>query len=182
MGSPDGDTSALSAGRLAYGCTDLSTAWPHGGTGLGLIGQIFLFPQRRWASLPFEETGATGEVIWLGGDVVVSLTAEGWDDAAQAVLNPNTASSSGRTIIEWPGSDYVPGAPISPLSNVVFTPWDTTNGKGFVLYRAVAVPDLNQALAFSAGRFLEVPAVLIAAPGDGSDRLGKLGKFSDLTL
>lgn len=182
MAAPDGDTSVLSAGRLAYGCSDLSAAWPHGGTGLGLIGQVFLFPQRRWAALTFEETNSTGEVLWLGGDLTVSLTAEGWDEAAQAVLNPNTASSSGRTIVEWPGSDYTAGAPITALSNVVFTPWDTTNGKGFVIYRAVAVPDLNQALAFAAGRFLEVPAVLIAVPGDSSDRLGKLGKFSDLSL
>lgn len=182
MGAPDSNTGLLSAGRLAHGCSDLSAVWPHGGTGLGLIGQVFLFPQRAWAGITFEETNSTGEVLWLGGDLTVSLTAEGWDEAAQAVLNPNTASSSGRTIVEWPGSDYVAGSPIAPLSNVVFTPWDLTNGKGFVIYKAVAVPDLNQALALSAYRFLEIPFVLIAAPGDASDRLGKFGKFSDLSL
>lgn len=182
MGAPDENAGTLSAGRLAYGCTDLSAVWPHGGTGLGLVGQVFLFPQRRWAGLPFEETNSTGEVIWLGGDLVVSLTLEGWDEAAMAALNPNTATSSGRTIVEWPGSDYVAGAPVTPLQSVVFTPWDTTNGKGFVIYRAAGLPDLNQALAFSAYRFLEVPAVLVAVPGDSSDRLGKLSKFSDLTL
>ena len=181
MGAPDGDTGQLSAGRLAYGCTDLSTAWPHGGTGLGLVGQVFLIPQRRWAALPAEETGAAVEVIWLGGDVVVGFTLEGWDEDAVAVLHPNTSTSSSRTIVEWPGTDVPVGGPLTPLTNVVFTPYDTTNGKGFVIYKAVAVPDLNAELRFSAAAFLEQPAVLIATP-DGTDRLGKMGKFGDLTL
>lgn len=180
MGSTvDGDAGHLNAGRLAYGCTNLATAWPHGGTGLGLIGQCFLFPQRLWRALDAEETNAAVEVLWLGGNVTVAFTMVGWDHDAAAVINPNTSTSSSTTVVEWPGSDYAPGTPIAPLSNVVFTPFDTTNGKGWVLYKAVAVPDVNAELACSAGRFLEVPGVLIATP-NSSDNLGKFGKFSEL--
>jgi hypothetical protein len=181
VGSPDGDTGQLSAGRLAYGCTDLSTAWPHGGTGLGTVGKVFVVPQRRWKALAAEETGAAVEVLWLGGDVVVGFTMVGWDEDAAAVVNPNSSTSNGKTVVEWPGSDVVVGAPVATITNLVFTPWDQTNGKGFVVYKAAAMPDLNAELAFSAGAFLEVPAVVVAIP-DGSDRLGKLGKFSELTL
>lgn len=181
MASPDGDTGVLSTGRLAYGCSNLAAAWPHGGTGLGLVGQVFVIPQRKWLAIDAEETGSAVEVLWLGGDVVVGFTLEGWDEDAVAVIHPNTATTSSRTVIEWPGSDVGVGSPMTPLTNVVFTPHDTTNGKGFVLYKAVAVPDLNAELAFSAARFLEQPAVLVAIP-DGTDRLGKMGKFGDLSL
>lgn len=182
MGSSvDGDASVFSSGKLAYGCSNLATAWPHGGTGLGLVGQVFLYPQKKWAGLIQEETNSESEVLWLGGSLVVGLTLEGWDEDAMAVLHPNTATSSSRTIVEWPGTDVPPGGPITPLSNVVFTPRDTTNGKGWVIYKAAAVPNLNSEFAFNAGKFLEIPAVLVAIP-DGSERLGKFGKFSDLSL
>jgi hypothetical protein len=182
VGAPDADTGQLNAGRLSYGSSNLTGDWPYtGGTGLGTIGQVFLFPQRMWKALDAEETNSAVEVLWLGGNVTVALTMVGWDEAGVAALNPNTGTSNSKTIIEWPGSDYTAGAPITPLTNVVFTPHDTTNGKGWVLYKAVAVPDVNQELACTAGRFLEIPAVLIAIP-DATDRLGKFGKFSELSL
>lgn len=180
MGSTvDGDAGQLNAGRLAYGCTNLATAWPHGGTGLGLVGAVFLFPQSQWKALDAEETNSAAEVLWLGGNVTVSFTMVGWDEDASALINPNSSTSNSKTVVEWPGSDVVAGAPVATVTNVVFTPNDTTNGKGWVIYKAAVVPDLNAELACSAGRFLEVPAVIVALP-DASDRLGKFGKFSEL--
>jgi hypothetical protein len=183
VGSPDGDYGQLSSGRLAYGCTNLATAWPHGGTGLGLVGQVFVFPQRRWLPLQAEETNSAAEVLWLGGDVVVSFTLEGWDEAAVAVINPNYETSGGTTVVSWEthaATTYPPGSPLAALSNVVFTPWDTTNGKGFIIYSAVAVPDVNAELALGANRFLEIPAVMVALP-NSSNELGRMGKFSTLS-
>jgi hypothetical protein len=181
VGSPDGDNGQFSSGRLAYGCSNLATAWPHGGTGLGLVGELYVFPQARWKSLAAEETNSAVEVLWLGGDVVLSFTCMGWDNDAMAVVFPNTDQSSSQTVVKWPGSDLAPGVPVSTITNLVFTPWDTTNSKGLVVYKAAVIPDLNAQLAMSAQRFLETPAVAIAIP-DGSDRLGAMGKFSELTL
>ncbi len=176
----DGDSGQFSAGRLAYGCTNLATAWPHGGTGLGLVGVCEIVPQQAYRVLTAEETGSAVEVLWLGGDVVAYFTAMGWDNDAQAVIHPNSDQSSGHTIVKWPGTDVVVGTPTTTLTNVVFTPWDTTNSRGWIIYKAAPLPD-NQRLRFSAQSFLESPAVLIALP-DGSDRLGAMGKFSELTL
>lgn len=181
MGSPDGDTGVLSAGELAYGVTNLATAWPSGGKRLGLVGQVFLFPQRAWKALPQEETNSATEVLWLGGDVVVAFTMCGWDEDAAAVINPNSSTSNSKTVVEWPGSDVTAGAPVATITNLVFRPHDTTNGRGWVIFKAAVIPDLNADLAFSAGRFLEQPAVVIALP-DGTDRLGKMSKYSELTL
>lgn len=182
MAAPDGDAGQLSAGRLSYGSSNLTGSFPYaGGTILGLVGAVFVFPQRLWKGLDAEETNAPSEVQWLGGPVVVSFTLMGWDEDATAVIFPNSATSNSKTVVEWPGSDVTAGAPVATITNVVFTPNDLTNGKGFVIYKAAVIPDLNAELAFTAGRFLEIPAVLIALP-DGTERLGKLGKFSELTL
>lgn len=181
MASPDADAGQLNSGRLAYGCSNLSTAWPHGGTGLGTVGAVFLTPQRLWSAPIAEETNAAVEVLWLGGNVTVAFTLVGWDEDATAVIFPNTATSNSKTVVEWPGTDLAAGAPVSTITNVVFTPWDVTNGKGWVIYKAAPVPDVNAELAHTAGRFLEIPAVLIAIP-DATDRLGKFGKFSELSL
>lgn len=185
MGSPDTNTAYLVSGRLAYGCTSLAggpSAWPHGGTGLGLVGQVFVFPQSLSAALPQEETNSAGEVLLLGGDVVVSFTAHNWDAAALAFIYPNTAASNGHTVVEWPGTDVTAGAPTTTYTNVVFTPRNPEH-PGFVLYKAAPLPEVNEPLAFSAYKWLEVPAVILALPdGSSPDRLGKMGKFSELTL
>lgn len=184
MAAPDGNKAYPFGGRLAHSCTSLAggvSAWPHGGTGLGLVGQVFLFPQRRVLPLIQEETNSPSEVWWLGDDLTVSLTAEGWDEDAVAFLRPNTAAGgSGRRVMSWPGSTVPAGTPTTTYTNVVFTPFDPS-AKGFVLYKAAPIPDLNQQLAFSSRRLMEQAAVLIALP-DGSDRLGMAGQFADLSL
>jgi hypothetical protein len=179
VGSPSANAGVLSGGRLAYGCTDLSTAWPHGGTGLGLVGQVFIRPQSRWAVVEQEETNSAVEVQWLGGTVVVGLTLESPDDNALAVLNPGGALSGSNAVVSWPGS-AVAGTALTPLTNVVFTPNNRTDGRAFVIYRAVPVPDVNQELVFNSGKFLEVPFVLIAVNDGTGTNMGKLGRFSDL--
>lgn len=177
MASPDGDTGYLVAGKLSHGCSDLSTAWPHGGTGLGLVGAVFLSPPGLTARLAAEETNSAAEVLHLGGDLFVGLTARGWDNDALAALFGSTALSNGARLVSFPATA---GVPVTTLTNVVFTP-ENPDHPGFVVYKVAPVLDLNAQLYFQAARYLEVPAVLVALP-DASDRLGKLGKFSELTL
>jgi hypothetical protein len=179
VGSPNANTGVLSGGRLAYGCTDLTAAWPHGGTGLGLVGQVTLFPQSRWAAIDQEETNSPVGVQWLGGGLVVALTLETPDDNALSVLNPGGALSGSNATVSWPGS-AVAGTLLTALTNVVFTPNNRTDGRAFVIYRAVPVPEVNQQLVWNAGKFLEVPFVLVAVNDGTGTNVGKMGRFSDL--
>jgi len=181
MAAPDQNKAYQVSGRLAYGCTDLSTDWPHGGTGLGMVGKLFVSPQRSWVALAAEETSSAAEVLWLGGDVVVGFTCHNWDNDALAKVFPNTTTSSGDTLIQWPGSTVVPGAPLTPLSNLVFTPRNEAEHPGLLIYKAVILPDVNAELFLSAYRYLEIPAVVVATP-DASDRLGVMGRFSRLSV
>jgi hypothetical protein len=177
MGSPDPTKARLVAGKLAHTCSSLALPWPHGGVGLGLIGGIYVAPQRSWKALDQEESNSASEVLWLGGDLVVGITARGWENDALAFLFGTTALSNSHRVISWP---HAAGQPATTYTNVVFTPNNPLH-PGVVVYKAAPLPDVNQDMFLSAYRYLEVPAVLIALP-DGSDRLGKMGKFSELTL
>lgn len=180
MAAPDANSAFLASGQLAYGCTNLATAWPSGGTLLGLVGAVYVFPQSESKALLAEETNSAVEVLWLGGDVTVSLTANNWDNDALAFLFPNSSAVSNSTVVEWPGSDVVAGAPLTTYTNVVFRPNNTAH-PGFILNKVAPVPEVNARLAMSAYRWLEVPAVLVALP-DASGNVGKMGKYSVLSL
>lgn len=181
MGAVDQNAAFFASGRLSFGATALGTidTWPHtGGTGLGLVGSIYIIPQRRWRGLVQEETGSASEVQWLGGDVVVGFTARQWDQDAKRFIFPNTTTVSSERVIEWPGSTIPPGAAVPTFTNLVFTPRNPEH-PGIIIYKAAPVPDLNAELYFSAYKHLEIPAVVVAIP-DGSDRLGKMAAWSAL--
>lgn len=193
---PNPNRGLLSGGRLAYGCTNLALDWPHGGTRIGLVGDVGVFMPSEWEALEQEETNSASKVVWLGGDVVVWLTLAEWDNAGIEFLVPNTAQVGGHTILEWPGSDVVAGVGTTTYTNVVFTPADPSQ-PGFVLFKAAPVPALNAKLALSSllstgtlfksrrdsdlatQNWVELPGVLIGLP-DGTDRVGKMGKFAGL--
>lgn len=193
---PNPNRGLLSGGRLSYGCTDLTAPWPHGGTRIGMVGDVGVFLPSEWDPLPQEETNSASKVVWLGGDVVVWLTLADWDNTGLAFFVPNTAQAGGHTILEWPGSDVLAGVGTTEYSNVVFTPSDPSQ-PGFVLYKAAPLPQVNARLALSSllstgtlfksrrdsdvatQNWVELPGVLLGLP-DAQDRVGKMGKFAGL--
>lgn len=180
MATADVNTAYLATGRLAHSCTAIGTH-PHGGTEVGLVGAVFLFPQSLSKSLLAEETNAAVEVLWLGGDVTVSFTLLNADKDGLNFINPNASTVSSASVTAMPGSTVTVGAPTTTYSNVIFTPRNSDH-PGFILYNAAPVPEVNSRLAFSAYRWHEVPAVLIGLPHASTGAVGKYGKFSALTL
>lgn len=182
MASPDENKSYLVSGRLAYGCDNLSTEWPHGGTGLGLVGSIYLEPPGGVIRLPAEDLGgASSAVIYVGGDAVLGASVENWDDAASAgVLSavfPNVTTINTRHRIDWPAT---PGTQPTALEPLVFTPRDSTH-PGLILYKAVPLLEESARLWLSSYRFLRVPLLFLGL-ADASDRVAAMGRLSDLQL
>lgn len=193
---PNPNRGLLSGGRLAYGCANISLAYPFGGTAVGVVGDVGVFLPSEWDPLPQEETNSASQVIWLGGDAVVWITLAEWEDNGLEFFVPNTVQAGGHTILEFPGSDVLAGVPTTTYTNVVFQPSDPSQ-PGFVLYKAAPVPQINARLALSSllstgtlfknrrdsdvatQNWAELPGVLIGLP-DGSDRVGKMGKFAGL--
>lgn len=109
MASPDKNKSLRVTGKLAYGCTDLSTDWPHGGTGLGLVGSVFFEPPSGVVRIQRPENNTTEVLLYVGGDATLGASVEGWDDTvAGGVLAPlfpaRRELDAGRVVLEWPGS------------------------------------------------------------------------------
>lgn len=191
MASPDTTKSLMVTGQLAYGCTDLATAWPHGGTGLGLVGSLFFEPPEGVVRLVAEEDNATHALLYVGGDAVLGASLEGWDDSvAGGVLGPLFPSrlehASGRYVLEWPGStgtgrtQLLPGSTVPLLSPLVFT---ATNPEhpSLILYKAAPLIEASTRLRLSSVRTLSVPLLFVGTP-DGTGRVAALGRLTDLSL
>lgn len=179
MGASDSALSHLVSCRVAYGCTDLTTAWPHGGTGLGLVGSVQVMPPAIYRPVLREEDNGSDVVVFLGGPLIVGMRIEGWDNDALAGTHPSTTTVSGDRVIQWPGSGTQPGGQVSPLSKLVVTPDDPTK-PGVIVYSAAPMIQLNEGMRLQAKSFLYVPVVFTGLP-DGSGRLGAMGKFSRLS-
>lgn len=181
MAAPDPGKAFLAGGKLSYGCTDLSTAYPHGGTALGMFGSIVLRVPSEHRLLIEEEHNAPGAVQWLGGALILGGRLRTWgDDDALAAVMPNTSSSSNGVTVQWPGSTVPTGAPAAVLTNLVFTPINAEHPH-LVIYKAVALPDRDASLPLTAYRYLDLPVVFVATP-NAAGNYGAMGPKADLSL
>lgn len=179
MGSPDSALSHLVACKASYGCTDLTAAWPHGGTGLGLVSSVQVMPPALYRPVVREEDNASDVVIFLGGPFLVGMRIESWDNDALAAVHPSSTTVTGDRVLQWPGSGTLPGSQVTPLSKLVITPEDETK-PGVIVYSAAPMVQLNEGMRLQAKNFLWVPIVFSALP-DGSGRLAAMGKFTKLS-
>lgn len=111
MASVNVNKGLLVNGRLAYGCNDLSAPWPHGGTGLGLVGSIYFEPPAGQVRLTAEEDGGTRAILYTGGDAVLGASLEQWEDEASggvlSALFPSRRVVNSRVVLEWPGTSTI---------------------------------------------------------------------------
>lgn len=126
-------------GRLSHSCTSLTTAWPHGGTGLGLCDQIIIKPNRRVLPIRDEGYGAVVEGIDLGEEWMLMATLRGWDEDAVNKLFPATTvgSTSAKRGVYYPNA-FRPGTKLSASAiKLVFTPDDEFNHRFLVIRSAL---------------------------------------------
>jgi len=181
VAAPDPGKAFLAGGKLSYGCTSLATAYPHGGTALGMFGSIVLRVPSEHRLLIEEEHNAPGAVQWLGGALILGGRLRTWgdDDALKAIF-PSASSTANGVTVHWPGSAAPPGAPLTALTNLVFTPINPAHPH-LVIYKAVALPDRDASLPLTAYRYLDLPVVFVATP-DAAGRHGSMGPKADLSL
>lgn len=137
-------------GRLAYGCTNLASVWPHGGTGLGLVrGVVYREYGADYPVTVEAKGGAPVEYLRRGVIVGIGGILRGWDDDALSLLFPNTAAgtTSQRRVVG--GTETVRAGNWMSGSGVVlvFTPEGATHAQSastadvdapfIVLHRAI---------------------------------------------
>lgn len=179
-------------GRLAFGCTDLTLAWPHGGTGIGATRDLIATRFGAGYQVAIEAYGGEpvefiepGEAWGIGGRIRT------FDDDAlgKAFANTATGAVSQHKVVSAPGSVRA-GNWMSARSFVcVFTPEGATHAVSatapdvdapcIVLYRCL--PVMGDPLEIALTR-QDDAGIRFAWIGirDSSGRIMAFGRRSDL--
>jgi len=134
-------------GRLVKAPTDLTAAFPHGGTSLGLTEDgITLSREKYWEEVTVEEYGIEPvKVVHLGERVSFSVQLAEWTDTTlDLIWSGFTVAGSTSTLknAEWPGdgATMYPGKDLADNSIILlFSPAVTTAPQKIALFRK-AVP------------------------------------------
>ena len=189
MGVPNVAFALRAPGRLSYGATSLATAYPHGGTALGLTRQVAVKQFGRYADITAEEFGSeVVDRLWTGDNWIMVAILESFDNDAIKNIFRNTViggTSSDRVVVHpqtvnpvRPGSSIATAAPLTPL---VFTPLDMLLNPMVVFYRALPEVLSDMSMELGLDRNLHV-AMRFTAIRNSAGRSVAIGKREDLSL
>lgn len=171
-------------GRLCMNPTSLTSSYPGGGTGLGIVQDIALEIEQPYKFVQAEEFGGqTVESIITREGCALGAILRSWDPDALALLFPNTSvgATSGQRKVAAPGS-IRPGENLSSRSCVlVFWPDDPDRHPFFVMRRALPAVKETMSVALRIDQEYGVPAMFFGIQ-DTSGRLYDWGNGYDITL
>lgn len=122
-------------GKLAFGVTDMSTAYPHGGTALGYTSACVFAPNIISQPLIGMEFGEGAfQVIRTEGSGVFTAVLRQWDNDALNLHWPSTSLSNGERVITNTTSYQALRA--SAGVALAFTPDEPTH-PGIIMYNAI---------------------------------------------
>lgn len=129
-------------GKLCVNPTDLSTAFPHGGTGLGVVRSIIFRPEFRYEDITAEEFGGERvESLAVSQGCILAATLQSFDGEALRNLFWNTEAgsvSSVRGVKESSAGSTRAGFLLSSRSVVLlFSPDDTDHAPMLLIRRAL---------------------------------------------
>jgi hypothetical protein len=171
-------------GRLVSTPTNLSAAYPYGGTELGgtngLTVRCFagVFPLTAW-----ELGGVPIEYLHRGSAWGVAGFLRGADDDAMSAIFPNSANGAvtQHTLVTEPGS-VAAGHRLSPFGlKLLFVPRDIARAPAWLLYRAIPMLEDQAELDFATQKEFGIPALFMGIP-DTSGRDIQIGRLEDLSL
>ena len=172
-------------GSLCINPTNLSLAFPHGGTSLGYVDEKELLPGMATAKLTAEEFGImVVEELDLGRSWVYGAIVRGWDDDAYSTLFPGTSTglSSGRTFVSETKTSPRQGLLLSANSVILcFSPDDLARHKMVVFHQAI--PKLAETASINQKLRVEerIACVFQAIPNTSNNRYVDWGLQEDIT-
>lgn len=183
MGTSDKTKVYRIPGRLAHTPTNLGTAFPHGGTALGITSSVRLEYSIEYLENIDPEKGGHAEVIEGPATVRLYVMMRQWDNDTISKIFPHSAvGSSTNRIARYPGTirpgRLLSGSAITPL---IWTPNNATTHPTILLYKAL--PMLSQPFTLRMSAFSELAlAVEFVGIRDASSRVFDMGLLSDLSL
>lgn len=174
-------------GQVAFGVTDLATAWPHGGTGLGVVSYAVVMPNRKTEIERGADDKFAGQVVGLhhaGESWTIGLSLRQWaDDVLTAIFRNYITAGSGNKVlvdaIQMGGSALVPGQDVPTLGNLLFTA-NNPDHPCVLFYDVRPVIEETSELMMTAINELQVDVVFQAL--STGVKMYQMGKLADLTL
>ena len=181
-----GDTTRTirAPGRLIVGPTNLSAAYPHGGTEVGKTQAVIIQSLGTGFRVEAEGLGEATDILETSNHFIFACTLRGWDDDAIEKFFSGTSAVgavSGHRVYETPGT-VTPGA--SALSRaliLLYVPDDPIHVPAVLIYRGIPDWSENAELIFQRGDELVLP-VVVDFLRDSNDHILQIGIFSDLSL
>jgi len=174
-------------GQLCVDATDLTAAFPHGGTALGEVADAVLIREAPVQLISAEEFGNEPVEAVSGGEAwSLAASLRSWNKQAYSefFLNAAAGGTSGHPLVQGSGTNRA-GYLYSARSAVfVFSPMNLDLHPMVVFYKGMPMVEDTSELAFHLGGDadrLEVPVVIVGIR-DGSDRVIKVGRRSDISL
>ena len=189
MSAQDVDRVLRNGGKLCFNPTDLTAAWPHGGTGLGVVGDVVL--QQTWLT---EDANAAddrhaGEVVetyFLGELWKLAFAIRQWDDDPVNLLMAHHKAGATRTIVtdQYTGTTARrPGTRLSTSAvKLLFTPEDYLANPAVLFYKAIPCLEVMQEVQLSAMEEQKVAAVFKAMYHQSIGKVYQMGLLSELSL
>lgn len=128
---------------LAWGCDDLSAAFPHGGTDLGASETgVRLHAKVGRLVLKAEESGERIlDVLYTETELMLTVVLHQWNDTNLALAFPGGLTAAGATtsekVIQFPGTEKAGARQSANADVLVASPIDLTNNKAILARRAI---------------------------------------------
>lgn len=171
--------------QVAIAPTDLSAAFPHGGTSLGTQGQFRFLPRSPAFEIHAEEFGgAPVGAVYTGEHHVLELTMREWNAAALAAVFPiyKVGSSLGPILDIDVDSSVRAGSLLDDLGVVlVVSPLNVDDHPMLLCRRAVPVVDDAIECFLKGGKELAFAVRWLLTP-DSNGKVMSMGRRRDLTL
>ena len=171
-------------GRLVVSPTNLSLAYPYGGTEVGKTRLVVLQSLGTGFRVEAEGLGEATDVLEGSHRFVFSCFLRGWDDDGIRLLFPDRytlGAVSGHARVDIPGT-AVPGASmLDRAKTMLFVPDDPVQAPAVLIYRGV--PDWSEGAEFAFQRQEELGIPLaVECMRSTSDKILSIGRLVDLTL
>ena len=172
-------------GRVVVSPTDLSIAYPYGGTPIGKTRLVVL--QSLVENFRVESEGLGGEtsnILEGANRYVLAFFLRGWDDDAIETLfadNYREGAVTGHAVFEAPGRILPGSSALSRARVVLFVPDDVDAAPAVLVYSAVPQMPGGAELKFQRTEELGAP-VAQECVRNATGKIVEVGRLADLEL
>ena len=186
MGAPSPSQALRVNGRFCWNPTNLSGAYPFGGTALGFAKgaahrvrfSAHVVRAEEWGNVPVD-------AVYPGEEHVISAILSAWDSDAvgNSFLDTATGATTGRKVLKIRASTVSvrAGALMSTLAGILYFSPDADRNPGVLMHNAIPMRPEQSETAYNIASEFGMPMIWIATP-DASGDVVSVGLRQDLTL